>query len=73
MKSKIRSNLDIDPQDIGLLSLRRTWQSVGPEKSSAWTTIYSYITGEGLCGHLTVYRLSKCLQQTIVYCFNHLA
>jgi len=47
MKSKIRSSLVIDPQDIGLLSLRKTWQSVGAEKSSAWTTIYSYITGEG--------------------------
>jgi len=48
MKSKIRSKLDIDPQDIGLLSLQRTWQYVGPEKSSAWSTIYSYITGECL-------------------------
>ena len=48
MKSKIRSNLDLDPQDVGLLSLRKTWQSVGAEKSSAWTTIYSYITGEDL-------------------------
>lgn len=40
-----KSHLDVEPSETGLLSLQRTWQSVGPEKSSAWTAIYGYIMG----------------------------
>lgn len=28
------------------LSLQRTWRTVGREKSSAWTAIYGYATGQ---------------------------
>ena len=44
-----KSHLDVEPSETGLLSLQRTWQSVGPEKSSAWTAIYGYIMGELAC------------------------
>jgi len=54
------SQLVSDMVHYASLSLQRTWKTVGREKSSAWTAIYAYATGQGWIKEVAItnYRLS---------------